>query len=210
MTLEHFLLLLLIILVLLLDLFIFLLDSYTIVRFVVVLTYILIIFCIIMKNSLFLWHLSISNCYCLLFILFYLKLIHSCTSIWSNIILVNILVNILIVLLVVYILYYLFTVNFSKSYFFCDTWAFFTLVVNYSCSLTWFIHILVRFIFYCSLCCCYYLYSYYYLYNYEKLTFFVTLEYFLLLLFIVYTFLLKTDSFLYFCLISYHSRKHFC
>ena len=53
-----------------------------------------------------------------MFILFYLKLIQSYTSVWSNIILVNILVNILIVLLVVYILYYYFTVNFSKSYFF--------------------------------------------------------------------------------------------
>ena len=87
-------------------------------RFVVVITYILTIFCIIMKNSLFLWHLSISNYCCLLFIPFCLKIFHSYTSVWSNIILVNILVNILIVLLVVYILYYYFTVNFSKSYFF--------------------------------------------------------------------------------------------
>ena len=130
----HFWLFLLIILDSLLDLFILLLDSYTIARFVVVVTYILTIFCIIMKYSLFLWHLSISNCCCLLFILFKLKLIHSYTSVWSNIILVNILVNILIVLLVVYILYYYyFTVNFSKTNLFCDTWAFSTLLVDYSC-----------------------------------------------------------------------------
>ena len=131
-----------------------------------------------MKNSLFLWHLSISNCCCLLFILFYLKLIHSYTSVWSNIILVNIRVNILIVLLVVYILYYYFTVNFLKPYCFCDTWVFLTLRVDYSCSHTWSIHTLVIFIYFCSLCCCYNLYSYYFSYNYEKLTLFVTLEHF--------------------------------
>ena len=114
---------------------------------------------------------AFSNCCCLLFILFYLKLINFYTSVWSSIILVNILVNILIVLLVVYILYYYFTVNFSKTYFFCNTWVFLTLLVDYSCSPTWSIHTLARFIYYCSLCCCYCLYSYYFLYNYEKLTF---------------------------------------
>ena len=115
-----------------------------------VITYILTIFCIIMKNSLFLWHLSISNCCCLLFILFYLKLIRFYTTYWSNIILVNILVSILIVLLVVNILYYYFTVNFSKSYFVCGTWVFLTLLVDYSCSPTWSIHTLAtiaRFVF---------------------------------------------------------------
>ena len=133
-----------------------------------------------MKNSHFLWHLSISNCYCLLFILFYLKLIHSHTSVWSNIILVNILVNILIVLLVDYILYnyYLFYCKFFKILFFCDTWVFLTLRVDYYCSPTWSIHTLAIFIYYCSLYCCYNLYSYYFLYIYEKLTFFVTLEHF--------------------------------
>ena len=129
-TLEYYWLFWLILLVHLLDLFILLLDSYTITRSLVVIAYILTIFCIIMKNSLFLLHLSIFNCCCLLFILFKLKLIHSYNSVWSNIILLNILVNILIVLLVVYILYYYFTVNFSKSYFFCDTFAFLTLLVD--------------------------------------------------------------------------------
>ena len=151
MILEYFWLFVLIILVLLLDLFILLLDSYTISRSSVVITYILTIFCIFMKNSHFLWHLSISNCYCLLFILFYLKLIHSYTSAWSNIILVTILVNIFIDLLVVYILYYYFTVNFWKSYFLCDIWVFLTLRVDYSCSPTWSIHTLAWFIYYCSL-----------------------------------------------------------
>ena len=117
-------------------------------RFVAVITYILTIFCIIMKNSLFLRHLSISNCCCLLFILFYLKLIHSYTSVWSKNNLVNILVHILIVLLVVYILYYRFTVYFSKSFFFCDNFAFLTLLVDCFCSPTWFIYILARFIYY--------------------------------------------------------------
>ena len=126
----------------------------------------------------FLWHLNISNCFCLLFILFYLKLIHSYTSVWTNIILVTILVNIFIDLLVVYILYYYFTVSFSKSYFLCDIWVFLTLRVDYSCSPTWSIHTHARFIYYCSLYCCYNLYSYYFLYIYEKLTFFVTLEHF--------------------------------
>ena len=143
MIFEYFWLFVLIILVLLLDLFILLLYSYTIARSIVVITYILTIFCIFMKNSHFLWHLSISNCYCLLFILFYLKLIHSYTSVLSNIILVNILVNILIVLLVVYILYYYFTVNVSKSYFFlwylsildssCWLFLFSYLIYSYSC-----------------------------------------------------------------------------
>jgi hypothetical protein len=64
------------------------------------------------KKLTFLWHLVISNCCCLLFILFYLKLIHSYTSYWFTIIVVNILVHILIVLLVVYIPQYYFTVNF--------------------------------------------------------------------------------------------------
>ena len=178
MTLEYFWLFLLIILVLLPDLLILLLDLYTIARSVVVITYILTIFCIFMKNSHFLWHLSISNCYCLLFILFYLKLIHSYTSVRSRIIFVNILVNSLIVLLVVYILYYYFTANFSKTYFFGNTWAFLAILVDSSCSPTWFIHTLARFIYSCSFCCCYNLYSYNFFYNYEKLTFFVTLEHF--------------------------------
>ena len=142
MTLEYYWLFLLILLVLLLNLFILLLDSYTISRFVVVIAYILTIFCIIMKNSLFSWHLSISNCCCLLFILFCLKLIHFYTSVWFNIILVNILVNILILLLVVYILYYCFTVNFSKSYIFVTLehfdstcWLFLCsfMIYSYSC-----------------------------------------------------------------------------
>ena len=112
-------------------------------RFVVVIAYILTIFCIIMKNSLFLWHLSISNCCCLLFILFYLKLIHSYTCVWSKNNLVNILVHILIVLLVVYILYYYFTINFSKSHFFlwhlsifdssCWLFLFSYLIYSFSC-----------------------------------------------------------------------------
>ena len=160
---EYFWLFVLIILVLLFDLFILLLDSYTISRSSVVITYILTTFCIFMKYSHFLWHLSISNCYCLLFILFYLKPFYSYTSVWSNFIVVNIPVNILIALLVVYILYYYFTVNFSKSYFFCDTRAFLILLVDYSCSITWSIHTLARFIYHYSLSCCYCLYSYYFL-----------------------------------------------
>ena len=134
-----------------------------------------------MKNSLFMWHLSISNCCCLLFILFYLKLIHSCTSVWSNIILVNILVNILIVLLVVYILYYYFTVNFSKSCFFCGTWVFLTLLVDYSCYPTWSIHTLAlldSYIITSSVVVIAYYILTVFLYNYEKLTFFVSHEHF--------------------------------
>ena len=131
-----------------------------------------------MKNSLFLLHFSISNYSCLLFILFKLKLIHSYTYVWSKNNLVNILVTILIVILVVYILYYYFTINFSKTHFFCNSWVFLTLLFDYSCSPTWSTHTLARFIDYFSLCCCYNLYSYYFLYNYEKLTFFVTLEHF--------------------------------
>ena len=171
MTLEYVWLFLLIILVHLLDLFILLLDSYTIARCVVVITYILTIFCIIMKNSLFLWLLSISNCCCLLFILFYLKLIHSYTSVWFTVIVFNILFHIVIVLPLVYILYYNFIVNFSKTYFFCNTWAFLTLLIDYSCNPTWSIHNLAKFLFNCFALRLYYLYSCYFLYNYEKLTF---------------------------------------
>ena len=119
MIFEYFwLFLLIILLVLILDLFILLLDSYTIAHSVVVKTYILTIYNIIMKNSLFLWHLIICNYCCLLFILFKLKLIHSYTYVWSKNNLVNILVTILIVILVVYIPYYYFTINFSKTHFF--------------------------------------------------------------------------------------------
>ena len=82
----------------------------------------------------FLWHLTISNCCCIFFVPFYLTLIHSYTSVWSFIILVNILVHILIVLLVVNTLYYYFTVNFSKFYFFSDICVFLTLLFVYSCS----------------------------------------------------------------------------
>ena len=141
-----------------------------------------------MKNSLFLWHLSISNRYCLLFILFWLKLMHTYTSVWSTITLFNILVNILIVLLVVYILYYYcFTVNFSKSYFFYDTWVYMTLLFGYSP--TWSIHTLARFIYYFSLCCCYNLY-YYFIANLSKSNFFMTLKYFWLFLLIILVLLL--------------------
>ena len=63
------------------------------------------------------------------------------------------------------------TVNFSKSYFLCVTWVFLTFRVDYSCSPTWSIYNPARIIYYCSLCCCYNLYSYYFLYNYEQLTF---------------------------------------
>ena len=179
MTLEHFWFFLLIILVLLLNLFILLLCIHIpFLGLLSVLFTFLLFFCIIMQKLTFLWHLSISDSCCLLYILFYLKLIHSCTSVWSTIIVVNIVVNILIVLLVVYILYYNFTVNFSKSYFFCDFWVFLTLLFDCSCSPTWSIHTLAIFIYYCSLCCCYSLYSYYFLDNYEKLTFFATLEHF--------------------------------
>ena len=107
----------------------------------------------------FLWHLSISNCCCLFFILFNLKVIHSYSSVWFNIILVNILVNILIVLRVVYILYYYyFTVKFSTTHIFCDTWVFLTHLVDYSCSPNWSNHTLAR----CIYFVCYNLYSYYF------------------------------------------------
>ena len=62
---------------------------------------------------------------------------------------------------------------FKNLAFFCDTWTFLTLLVDYSCYPTWSIYTLARFIYYYSLCCCYCLclYSYCFLYNNEKLTF---------------------------------------
>ena len=92
-TLMNFLLFLFIILVFLLDIFIILLYSYISSRSLVVIASILTVFCIIMQKLItFLWHLSISNCCCLLFILFYSQLFHSYTSVWSVITLVNILI----------------------------------------------------------------------------------------------------------------------
>ena len=152
---------------------------------------------IMQKNSLFLWHLSFSDCCCLLYTFYCLILFDSYTSI----LFVNILVNILIVFLHLFILlltlllfYYNFTLFVTLEYS-C------TFLVYYSCTLFWSIHILARFINYYLVYCCYCFHSYYFWIIMQKLTCFVTLQLFWLLLFIVYILLLNTIWFLYFNLI---------
>ena len=152
-------------------------------------------------------HLSISYWCCLLFIHFYLKLFHSYTSIWYA----NTLVNILIISLHLFFklfTFLLFYMKFNENSLYCDTWAFWLLLLiililqldlliflldSYFVARSVVVIANILTIFW-KLC---------------KNSLFCDIWAFLtIMLFIIYVLLLDTFSLLYFCLIKYYSCKH--